>query len=106
MEGGGQQVERGADAFRGDDEIQPPAKELPLLRRAIAAVFRAAHLTEAPGPRPSTDWHGHAVEDEDRAPRERFAQAVEQHREPVGEAMQPTVEARDGERAGEIARPT
>ncbi len=82
--------------------MQPPAEELLALRGAVAAVFRPAHLLAPPCAGAAADGQGHGVDDEDRVARERFAQEVEQDGEPVREAMQPPIEARDGERAGEI----
>jgi len=88
--------------------MQPPAECCPegarlLLRRAIAAVCRPAHLATAPGARPLADGQRHAVNDEECTARERFTQEIKQDGELVCEAMQPSVEAGDRERAREIA---
>ena len=104
--GGGQEVEGDRDALRGDDQVQPPAEELFLLRRAIAAILRPAHLAAAPRPCPPTNGQRHGVDDEDRAARERFAQEIEQDSQPVPKRVRATVEARDGERAGDLPRDT
>jgi len=83
--------------------MQPPAEESLPLGGAPATVVAPAHLLAARRPHPLADRGGQRVHHECFPGGEGHAQRVEQQAEPVGEAMGAPIEARDRERAGEVA---
>lgn len=59
------------------DQMQPEAEEFLSLRRAVTAVITPAHLPVTTCARPAADRQGHAVNNEDRAPSEEFAESFQ-----------------------------
>ena len=95
MQGGRHQLKIDRNPGRRADQVQPPAEELLLFRGAVAAIGASSHLVAAPGAHAATDWHGHAIDHKDVSRHPDLAQGGGDEGQPVGELVQPAIEARD-----------
>src|SRR5687767_1108251 len=84
--------------------MQAPAEELLLFSRTIAAILAAANFATAPGPYPPADRQRDAVDDKHLASQHYLAQGRCDEGQPIGELMQPPIEACHVNLAREIAR--
>jgi hypothetical protein len=84
--------------------MQPPAEELFLLGRIIAAVGAATDFATAPGAYASADWQWQTIDHKHLASAEHLAQARGDEGQPIGEHMQAAIEARDINPARQIVR--
>lgn len=84
--------------------MQAPAENLLLLGSTGATLRTATNLTTAPRPHAPTDRERNAVDDEHRTARETFSQAGRKEGQPIRQAVQPTIEARQIEPSGPVVR--